>query len=204
MRGKWAVPVIIGISIILIVFSGISPNDGTPVVTPPNFKVAFIGDQGHNENAIAVLQLIKDEGAQMVLHQGDFDYLWNPNDWDDRINSVLGDDFPYFASIGNEDKQVWDPLFKDKRQQTIDKKPWEHVIKDKRYTTSGYQLKLTERLAKISNATCTGDIGVKSSCNYQGLFFINSGVGVMGSGHDTFIKDELSKNDFYLEHLFLA
>ena len=32
---------------------------------PPNFKVAFIGDQGVNSNAVAVLQLIKSEGADM-------------------------------------------------------------------------------------------------------------------------------------------
>ena len=42
--------------------------------TDANFRVAFIGDQGLNSNSIAVLNLIKDEGAQMVLHQGDLDY----------------------------------------------------------------------------------------------------------------------------------
>ena len=39
----------------------------------PELRVAFIGDQGLGPNAIAVLELIKDEGARMVLHQGDFD-----------------------------------------------------------------------------------------------------------------------------------
>jgi len=43
--------------------------------------------------------------------------------------------------------------------------------------------------------TCNGELGVKSSCTYQGLFFILSGVGTLGSGHDTFIKDELSRDD---------
>ena len=42
--------------------------------TPPDFKIAFIGDQGLGKNAEAVLRLIKSEGAQAVLHQGDFDH----------------------------------------------------------------------------------------------------------------------------------
>ena len=45
----------------------------------PELRVAFIGDQGLGPNAIAVLELIKDEGAQMVLHQGDFDYKDAPD-----------------------------------------------------------------------------------------------------------------------------
>ena len=44
----------------------------------PELRVAFIGDQGLGPNAIAVLELIKDEGAQMVLHQGDFEYKDDP------------------------------------------------------------------------------------------------------------------------------
>jgi len=145
-----------------------TPTPATFVtVPPPNFKVAFIGDQGLGPKSVAVLQLIKDEGASMVLHSGDFDYTDNPGDWDQQINDVLGSDFPYLASIGNHDVKMW----------------------------SGYQQKLYERLAKIPDATCTGDLGVKSSCTYQGLFFILSGVGTLGTGHDKFIKDELSKNN---------
>ena len=41
---------------------------------PVNFKVAFIGDQGLHANARAVLNLIKNEGADAVIHSGDFDY----------------------------------------------------------------------------------------------------------------------------------
>ena len=39
--------------------------------TPPNFKVAFIGDMGINTNAQSVLQLIENEGADMAIHLGD-------------------------------------------------------------------------------------------------------------------------------------
>ncbi|TWU50160.1 hypothetical protein B188_25900 [Candidatus Brocadiaceae bacterium B188] len=37
--------------------------------TPPNFKIAFIGDQGLGKGAEAVLRPIKSEGTQAILHQ---------------------------------------------------------------------------------------------------------------------------------------
>ena len=136
-------------------------------VTPPNFKVAFIGDQGLNDSSRAVLQLIKDEGADMVLHQGDFDYTDRPDAWDQQINQILGHDFPYFASIGNHDVSAW----------------------------GNYQRKLQSRLDRISGARCTGDLGVNSFCTYRGLFFVLSGVGTLGSGHVSFIKEALASQE---------
>jgi len=150
----------------------ISLDDGATAVDDihkfiPNFKIACIGDQALGQNAVSVLQLIKDEGAHMVLHQGDFDYIDDPNLWDQQINDVLGDDFPYFASVGNHDVLKW----------------------------SEYQQKLVERLAKVSGENCSGDVGVKSSCTFNGIFFILSGVGTLDSGHDTYIKNQLSQNN---------
>ena len=134
-------------------------------IPPANFTVAFIGDQGPTSDALAVLVLIQSEGADMVLHQGDLDYEHDPSAWDQRINDVLGPDFPYFASIGNHDTGAW----------------------------SEYQQKLADRLARIPAATCTGDLGVKSSCSYQGLFFILSGVGTKGVDHEAYIRNELAQ-----------
>jgi len=136
-------------------------------IPPPNVKIAFIGDQGLSPNSVSVLKLIKNEGASMVVHSGDFDYTDDPDAWDQQINDVLGSDFPYLASIGNHDIKNW----KDYRQ------------------------KLSERLSKTPDVTCTGELGVKSSCTFQGLFFILSGVGTFELEHDKFIKDELSKNN---------
>jgi len=139
---------------------------------PPNFTVAFIGDQGFIGDqesptpATKVLELIQDEGADMVLHQGDFDYGNEPESWDSKITAVLGDDYPYFASVGNHDLTAW----------------------------SGYQQKLQERLNRIPGATCTGDLGVKSACHYQGLFFILSGIGLLGTGHEAFLQEELAQD----------
>jgi hypothetical protein len=59
------------------------------------------------------------------------------------------------------------------------------------YGPGGYQEKLQQRLALIPDATCTGDLGVNSSCTYQGLFFILSGVGTIGSGHEANIRSAL-------------
>ena len=134
---------------------------------PPNFKVAFIGDHGLGNGPRDVLRMIKDEGADMVLHSGDFDYYDDPDRWDQQINETLGEDFPYFASIGNHDVIAWD----------------------------GYQKKLQERLTRISEAQCTGDLGVNSYCTYKGLFFVLSGVGTIDSGRASFIKEALASEE---------
>jgi hypothetical protein len=42
---------------------------------------------------------------------------------------------------------------------------------------------------------CKGDLGVKSACTYKGLFFILSGAGTMGSGHEAYIRDQLAQTD---------
>jgi len=87
---------------------GQSPaTPAAPIDTAPNLKVAFIGDSGNGENFRAVLALIKDEGADLVMHQGDFDYDHDPQGWFATIDSILGPDFPFFASVGNHDVDSW-------------------------------------------------------------------------------------------------
>ena len=135
--------------------------------TDANFRVAFIGDQGLGSNSVAVLNLIKDENAQMVLHQGDFSYTDDPDAWDKQISDVLGDDFPYFGTIGGHDLLKWNE----------------------------YQQKLYDRLKKIPDVQCIGDLGVKSSCTYKGLHFIQVGPGIKGSEHGSFIENQLNNND---------
>ena len=135
--------------------------------TDANFRVAFIGDQGLGSNSVAVLNLIKDENAQMVLHQGDFYYNDDPDAWDKQISNVLGDDFPYFGTIGSHDELKWNE----------------------------YQQKLHDRLKKNPDVQCIGDLGVKSSCTYKGLHFIQVGPGIKGSEHGSFIENQLNNND---------
>ena len=138
-----------------------------PGGTAPNLKVAFLGDQNDGSDAIEVMQLVKNERAHLVIHAGDADYSSDPENWDNNITSVLGADFPYFWAIGNHDTSA----------------------------RSGYQQVQAERIARVDGATCTGDLGVNSACTYQGLFFILSGVGTSGSGHESYIRDQLSNNN---------
>ncbi|MCB0179961.1 MAG: metallophosphoesterase [Anaerolineae bacterium] len=158
------------ISFLTLLLLGATPHTlyaEEPVQPPPNFTVAFIGDQGVGPNAQAVLDLIHNEGAAMVLHQGDFDYQDNPDAWDQQINDSLGATFPYFASVGNHDVSQW----------------------------AGYQQKLQARLDSIPEATCVGELGVNAACHYQGLFFILSGIGTLGSDHEAYLREQLAADD---------
>lgn len=136
--------------------------------TPPNFKIAFIGDQGLGKDAEAVLRLIKSEGAQAVLHQGDFDHEDNPAAWEAQINKILGQNFPYFASPGNHDIKRWNG-------------------------TDGYQQYLKNRLNRL-NIEWDGDLGVKSSVHYKGIFIILVSPAEMGHDHAPYIREQLAED----------
>ncbi|SVE40726.1 uncharacterized protein METZ01_LOCUS493580, partial [marine metagenome] len=91
----------------------------------------------------------------------------DPDAWDKMISDVLGDDFPYFGTIGQHDSLKWNE----------------------------YQQKLYDRLKKNPDVNCIGDLGVKSSCSYKGLLFIQAGPALKGSGHSSFIENQLNNND---------
>ena len=136
--------------------------------------VAFIGDQGLTKEARAVLQMIKAEDADLVLHLGDLDYEDDPIAWDAMITAVLGTDFPVFVAVGNHD--------------------------DRWYGPGGYQDRLEERLSRIPDATCSGDLGVQSACTFRGLFFILSGIGTIPEvpnhpEHVNYLRDQLARSD---------
>lgn len=142
---------------------------------PSNFTIAFIGDQGINADARAVLQLIKGEGTQLVIHQGDFDYRDDPDSWDAQINEILGPSFPYFISVGNHDTAMWGGA-------------------------NGYQSKFQQRLELIPEADCEGDLGVLSVCRYKGFIIVLSGVGTVGGSqeeHTAYFNNQLT-NDHHI------
>jgi hypothetical protein len=136
---------------------------------PVNFSIAFIGDQSLGVNAEAVLNLIKNEGANAVLHQGDFDYVDNPTGWDGQINSILGPNFPYFASVGNHDAARF-------------------------YGSGGYQEFLAARMNRLG-IPWKGDLGVQSSFYYEGIFIVMTAPGTFGTDHDLYIRDQLTADD---------
>jgi predicted phosphodiesterase len=118
----------------------------------PDLIVAFIGDQGNNEDAQAVLALIKNEGAQAVVHNGDFDYANSPSGWVTMIDGGLDASFPYFAVFGNHEGAV----------------------------QTGYAQALANRANGIPEMrdNCTGTYGYNTSCNFRGIRIVQSCVGL--------------------------
>jgi Calcineurin-like phosphoesterase len=139
--------------------------------TARGLKVALLGDQGVNVDAHRVLQLIAQERADGVIHMGDLAYeQGSPSEWDEQVTSVLGADFPYFAAIGNHDRDAW-------------------------FEAPGFAALLLERLARVPDAQCFGDYGIHSSCSFRGLDFVLSGVGTFGDDHELFLEAALADSD---------
>lgn len=156
------------IGVLVAVFAGCAPREDS-------ITVAFFGDQGLSDNARAVLRMVVEEGADLVLHQGDLDYADDPVAWDAMVTEELGADFPYFASIGNHDSRAWDG-------------------------PDGYQAKLQARLDRVDGARCIGELGIKAACTYDGLFFILSAAGWVprepdNPEHIAFIREQMAASD---------
>ena len=101
--GTW-----LAITVILAGYaSSTQASDTASHEPPPNYKVAFIGDSGYGANFEAVLNLIKAEETDFVLHQGDFDYSGDPAGFFGKIDAALGSDFPYLGILGNHDVSGW-------------------------------------------------------------------------------------------------
>jgi predicted phosphodiesterase len=156
---------------------GDGDGDGDPLLGTPtekNLRVAFIGDQGLGDDAAAILDLIKDEGAEFLVIAGDFDYDDDPDAWEEQTAASLGPDFPVFAVVGNHDKSEFDG-------------------------DSGYQSKIIARQQNAidDGAICTGEPGRNSACTYKGLFMAMSGVGVLDGKDESanYLVDELAQND---------
>ncbi|HET9263195.1 MAG TPA: metallophosphoesterase, partial [Vicinamibacterales bacterium] len=140
---------------------------------PEPLTVAFIGDQGLTAEARAVLRMIKAEEADLVLLLGDLDYQDDAVAWDAMITEELGADFPLLVAVGNHDTKRW-------------------------YGPGGYQERQEARLARIPDADCRGELGVRSACTFRGLFFIFSGVGTIPEvpdhpEHVEFLRDQLAQ-----------
>ncbi len=139
--------------------------------TDPNLKIAFIGDQGLGSNAEKVLQLVKNEGAQAVIHTGDFEYKNDPAQFDGQIEKILQTSIPYFGNIGNHDVANWTT------------------------PNGGYQAVLARR----SGTFCTGDKGNMATCNFKGLFFLEMGIGSNSSKDEpafvNYIKAQLAQSN---------
>lgn len=155
----------LALSLGLMAAGFLSPRAEGP---PEGFKVAFLGDQGLGPASEAVLRLVKDEGAHLLVHLGDFDYQGNPPAWEDQTNRVLGPDFPQIALVGNHDVFHWGG-------------------------ENGYGRYVRSRLEKMG-VTVLGEAGVQCSFKYRGVFFILTAPGLMGGGHADFIRRQLESD----------
>ena len=98
---------------VLVEYNGTVANatGGAPLVpTTLPLVIAVIGDQGLGGRQKQVLQLIRDEGATLVMHIGDFDYQGAPKCWVNQMFDVLANQTDpgslvadYFACFGNHD-----------------------------------------------------------------------------------------------------
>jgi Calcineurin-like phosphoesterase len=93
----------------------------------------------------------------------------DPAAWDAQINGVLGENFPYFATMGNHDESRWDG-------------------------PEGYQQFLMNRLRRAGIAW-NGDLGVQSSLRYEGIFLLLTAPGVRDTPkttHQAYIREQLA------------
>ena len=136
------------------------PPAPDPNATPVNFKIAFTGDMNGTVGGEALLQLIHDEGTDLLMIQGDLNYNNDPGEWERLIDQYLGSDFPLLISMGHHDVP-WDTYFS----------------------------KMQSRISRISGLTCSGGLGVNQTCDYRGMRFVLSGAGIAGTDHTSYIRN---------------
>lgn len=139
------------------------------VETQEKLSVAFLGDHGTGNDARRVLELLKSEGVELILSQGDLGYESSPEAFERLLHETLGPDFPFFASLGNHDRRDW----------------------------RRYRDLMEARARRIPELRCEGEIGIKAACSYKGLFFITSAVRIFffdaDSFHANFMREQLSR-----------
>ena len=123
-------------------------------------KVAFIADAGLNEASRRVLRLIREEGCDIVLHQGDLDYSGKAKEFYESVDSELGESFPYFVTMGN---------YESKRGA------------GRSVAWGAYSAIQRERLKKIPDLRCAVVSSRNLACSYEGISFVTSAIGVNAS-----------------------
>jgi hypothetical protein len=142
----------------------------TSVTTPPNLKIGYIGDVGVGSGSGDVLKTLKNNGAEALVIVGDFDYKDDPERFIKLINNNLGSSFPVFITVGNHDINKW----------------------------GDYQKIFQERLSRLPNINCVGDLGINSYCDYKGVRIILSGIGTFGNESIGYIRNALENSDTYI------
>jgi hypothetical protein len=149
----------IAISFIVSISLTTKIEQPVPISHTQQIKVAFIGDQGISGPSEVVLNLIKQEQAQVILNQGDFDYANDPQAWDSELSRVLGPTFPQLATLGNHD---------------MEKK-------------SEYEQKIAARIHANPLFSCTGTLGEKAICRYKNISIVSIAPGLVPADYGSYI-----------------
>jgi predicted phosphodiesterase len=136
--------------------------------------IAFIGDQGSGADTVGVLKIIEAEGAQAVIHCGDFDYDDDPGAWDAQITAILGENYPYFAAIGNHDE-------------------------DEFYTNGGYQDLIEDRMDRVG-IDWQGEMGVRCAFSFEGIRIVMIAPGIFQSMDPQQINENYLRDQFAADH----
>lgn len=116
-----------------------------------SLTIAFVGDQGTDENARAVLELVAREGADLLLLQGDLGYYPDASSqWIANIDEILGTQFPVLLTVGNHENYEW-------------------LV---------YQQWLLRRIRDLPELVCQGNPGVKAHCSFRGVSIVQIAPGV--------------------------
>ncbi len=152
---------------------------GRPSTCTTTVKIAFFGDMDSNTNTRAVLNLVKNEGAEALVLLGDLNYQDDPNWMINEINAALGSNYPVFYILGDHENLI--------------------DLQNKKYAPGlewpTYDADFTRRLA--ANPTlmdCTGVIASNALCHFKGIALGISGVLVDPANlqnYDTYIRNNL-------------
>ena len=138
-------------------------------------KVAFVGDQGVDENAQAVLSMIAAEGTDLLMIQGDLGYLDEAADqWEQNLTNTFGENFPVLSVAGNHEDTQW-PLYHE-------------FIRNRVWRNNGLE--------------CTGNSGVKAACSFQNLDIVQVSQGIFeieginpDDGYPEYIDSSFASSD---------
>ena len=169
--------VAIGLATITVTNGGQTVTQAFSITVNPPLRlvrIAFIADQGYGEDPRAVLRLIREEGVDAVLHQGDFDYGNYPDLWMKMIDEELGQNFPYFASVGNHDLLRSGCCTDTARQGGA----WG--------AKRGYRERLEDRASRLGY-TWTGIYGERASLSFEGIRILLGAPGIFdGTENSTY------------------
>ncbi|KAG5459174.1 MAG: hypothetical protein BJ554DRAFT_457 [Olpidium bornovanus] len=182
------ISVLVGVLSVVVFFAnGVSPNPAAQD-PPPNFRVAFFGDSWTESESPELFRMLKEEGADMIVHAGDFTYSPDKTLIFRVVENTMGPNFPFVAVLGNHD------LDEPHRGNQHSADP-----------VSGYQPLLLEQTAK-ANVKCDedprGGAGAMQACYHQGLLVVNLSYrlkldfwrGISATDYAKFIDDTFDAN----------